>query len=217
MTDANARRSGRLRPFGMGLALLVLMALLICGSLAPSSATGRARDSTPQNLYFSGGAIRELGSKCSGSGLPVLAIHPGNVNVSPLQDQVFWATVSNGCGSSTGEATVFSWWLTPTYLGVLNSTAGAAVAYSACLAPMSGTLHVTATTGGQTLYANSSVAVTLQNPGWENTGADASNGSGSVAGNSRLTPVTQEAAVIGVSLLVLVGVVALIYARKGRP
>ena len=63
----------------------------------------------------------------------------------------------------------FSWSLSSLSLGTLNASGGQTIAYTACVAPMDGALHLEATSDGVTLYANASISVSDQVPFSQNT------------------------------------------------
>jgi len=144
-------------------------------------------------------------------------IDPAVVNISPLQGQRFTATAESTCGTPLTSKTTFSWWLSSPSLGLLNSSDGPAVAYTACLAPMGGLLHAEATSGGVTLYSNSTIAVTLQNPGWQDPSSNSSSGALEGSGASGPAETQREAAALLVGLLVAGAVAVVLYGRrKGR-
>jgi hypothetical protein len=153
-------------------------------------------------------------SDCSGVALAHLATYPAAVNISPLQDQMFTADAESACGTPITQGVSFSWWLSSDSLGLLNSSNGPLVAYSACLAPMAGILHVEAKSSGISLFANSSITVTLQNPGWQD---PSSNSSAGTLGGSGSTGAAGAREVAAVAVIVLLGggaVAVVLYGRR---
>lgn len=91
-----------------------------------------------------------------------LKVNPAKVAATPLEVLLFNAATENGCGVPFTQGVTFSWWLSSVSLGALNSSTGSSVAYTACVAPMGGVLHVKAALGLTTLYANSTISVSAQ-------------------------------------------------------
>jgi len=115
---------------------------------------------------------------------------------------MFTADAEGACGTPLTQGVSFSWWLSSPSLGLLNSSDGPLVAYSACLAPMGGVLHVEAKSGGISLFANSSITVTLQNPGWQDPSSNSSAGTLGGSGSSGPAGVRE---VVAVGVIVLLG------------
>lgn len=102
---------------------------------------------------------------CSGTILTRLAVTPMAVEVVGLHTQEFVATAVSSCGANLTPITTVSWALSSGALGTLSSNAGASTTYTACLAPMSGLLHVTGSFQGVTLRVNVSIAVSYASAG----------------------------------------------------
>jgi len=154
---------------------------------------------------------------CSQPRIAYLVVAPLSANVSPLENQMFSASALDSCGGPMAEAVSFSWWLSSPSLGLLNSSEGPAVAYSACLAPMSGILHVEASSGGITVFANSTIAVTLQNPGWQDPSQGSTSGTAGGGELSGLSEGQRYALGVAIPLLAATAAAVVLYGRrKGR-
>ncbi len=195
---------------GVALALVLVTGLSGLSSAARSSPPIESSPAPSTLLSQTPGARSP--QTCQGNVLTQIVSSPPSANVSPLEDQEFVVSALNGCGTPLTQPASFSWWLSSPSLGLLNSSDASTVAYTACLAPMSGVLHVAVTSGGITLYANSSIAVTLQNPGWESSGSGASSGDPGGAGSS--TAIVHETLELGVVLLAVGGVALLLHGRR---
>jgi len=101
-------------------------------------------------------------SNCSATALASLSTSPAKFTASPLATRMVTAIAVSPCGGRLTVGVTYAWWLSSVSLGTLNNTNGASTVYTACIAPMDGTLHVKATNSGITLYANSSIAVSAQ-------------------------------------------------------
>jgi len=185
-------------------ALAGLVALgLVLGAFAPPGLVG-PRSGPEQSSSSNLGSLgpQSIPQNCSGTALADLSATPAKVAATPLEVLMFTAVAENACGAPLTQATSFSWWLSSVSLGTLNSSAGKIVAYTACIAPMGGVLHLKATSGAVTLYANSSISVSAQS----------SSGSGSPS-----SPGVSWAGVgIMAALLVAAGVVLLAGRRKRK-
>jgi hypothetical protein len=126
----------------------------------------------------------EAPANCSRTALASLTTAPASAAVLPLENQLFIATAESACGTPPAQATSFFWWLSSPSLGTLNASGGATIAYTACVAPMDGVLHVRATSGGITRYANSSISVSGQSSSGTNPPPGAPSGSPSGGGLS---------------------------------
>ncbi len=196
-------RSGEGRNRGPGgwhagaCALLLVVGILVLVGALGSHADLPGRGLTTPHLALHGGSP----SDCSGGALAHLATYPAAVNISPLEDQMFTAAAESACGTPLTQGVSFSWWLSSPSLGLLNSSNGPLVAYTACLAPMGGILHVEAKSGGVTLQANSSITVTLQNPGWQDPSSNSSAGTLGGSGSFGAPPIREDTAVVVIVLL----------------
>jgi hypothetical protein len=202
-----ALRGPRLRG-GVVLGVMVLLLLL------PAATTGPGAGGTANNPMATS---RTHGSSvgCSEGPEVKLNVSPGFANVSPLEAQVFTATALDACGSPLGGLATYEWWLSTPALGLLNASGGSSVAYTACLAPMDGVLRVRATVGETTAFANATIAVTLQNPGWEVSPSNPSAGGSSNAASGG-SPGVRVAWGVGVAVLATIGLVFFAYARRRR-
>lgn len=133
---------------------------LIAGAFVVPGPCGPAPRLEPLGAPTLGRPVLPLpAGNCSGTALAHLAITPVQVAATPLQVLMFSATSENVCGTPLTPPAGFSWWLSSVSLGTLNSSTGSIVAYTACIAPMGGVLHVKASSGAVTLYANSTITV----------------------------------------------------------
>lgn len=98
-------------------------------------------------------------ANCTDAVLQSVIVSPANISVKGLGTQVFNATAVSSCGSSMTESAVLSWALSASDLGTLNTTTGASVTYTACLAPMGGTLRVTGTFEGVSVTSRAAIDV----------------------------------------------------------
>jgi hypothetical protein len=136
---------------------------LVLGAVGVSGLAGPRAGPTRLNASDLGSTgFQSTPQNCSGTGLADLTATPAKVAATPLEVLLFTAVAETACGASPTPATSFSWWLSSVSLGTLNSSAGRTVAYTACIAPMGGVLHLKATSGAVTLYANSSISVSAQ-------------------------------------------------------
>ncbi|MGA8603881.1 MAG: hypothetical protein WB788_02285 [Thermoplasmata archaeon] len=147
------------------LVVVGLIALLIV--LAPFALPGLSRPAQgtserPGALATDRVASHSTPQNCSETLLATLTATPAKVAATPLEVLMFSAVAKNACGAPLASGTNFSWWLSSVALGTLNSSAGSTVAYTACIAPMGGVLHVKASSGAVTLFANSSISVSAQ-------------------------------------------------------
>jgi hypothetical protein len=196
----------------------VLVLILALGTLTLIEGTSAGYGPGSSRATASGLASRlAVPLTCSEARLSHLFTTPASANVSPLEDQKFTVTALNACGTPLAQMPAFSWWLSSPSLGLLNSSSGPDVAYTACLAPMDGILHVAATSGGLTFYANSSITVSLQNPGSESSGTGASNGSTGGSGAPGPAALPRDLLELGVVGLGIGGVVVLLYGSRKRP
>ncbi|MFZ0699808.1 MAG: hypothetical protein WAN74_06445 [Thermoplasmata archaeon] len=156
-------RADRRQLVGFLVALLVVGAFVLCAEVGTTQGVPRS-GGTPFGGEFAAG----VSSNCSGTVLARLNATPTQADVIPLGVQMFTATTESACGTPLTQSTSFAWSLSSIALGTLNSSVGATIAYSACVAPMGGALEVKATSGGVTLYANSSISVTVQSSSTQN-------------------------------------------------
>jgi hypothetical protein len=160
---------GRIGALLLGL-LVVLVPVGVIASVGPAFGEGAGTmHGLPSPVPALGPDHSPDGQNCSNSVLASVAVTPNKVTVLPLAVQSFSALAESACGSPLTQNTTFSWRLSSVELGALNATAGAIVAYSACVAPMDGVLHLEATAAGVTVYANSSIAVSAGTPPPPNT------------------------------------------------
>lgn len=200
---------------GWSVTPLALGLLLIVGLVASSSTIpgGSPRPTASAGLR---GASLEPSGNCSTNGLARLAIDPPTARVLPLANDVFWASATNACGSPVGPGVAYTWSLSSIELGALNTTTGPTVAYSACLAPMDGALHLRASDGPVTLFSNSTVSVTGQgSAGSSPAPAGSSNSSGGTE-NPTVHLSATEGALAVAAIFALAGVVLAFGLRK-RP
>lgn len=197
-------------------ACLLVLALILGANLLgiPIGAAPGPPRSSAMSLERIGGQPTSL--NCSGSGLASLTVTPASVAVLPLQVQVFTATADDACGTPLGQNVTISWWLSSVSLGTLNSSAGVKVAYTACVAPMSGVLHARATAGAVTLWTNASISVSSHSSSGSGPPPSSSNGSLSGDGPSPGQGVPWGGIGIMAALLLGAGVVLFIGRRKGR-
>ena len=136
------------------LALPILVTLLFGVSMAPGGDNGRSVTITFAPAFLPAGP-----QNCSDNVLENVTSSPAKVAVTPLEAQTFSAVADSACGTPLVGNVSIVWWLSSASLGTLSASHGTTTAYTACLAPMDGTLHVKATWGGLTRYANSSISV----------------------------------------------------------
>jgi len=146
---------------GQALRAARLLALVLIVGTLIAAGSGGAIHETLRAEKASSDLTSALGStqQCSSAQLVALVVTPPQADVLPLTGHEFNATAENGCGNPLTQNVSISWWLSSDALGSLNATSGPVIAYTACLAPMAGVLHVRATSGSVSLYNNSSIAV----------------------------------------------------------
>ncbi len=152
---------------------------------------------------------------CSETVLADLSATPAKVAVTPLEVLMFAAAAENACGTPLTQNLSFSWWLSSVSLGTLNSSAGRTVAYTACVAPMGGVLHLKATAGAVTLYANSSISVSAQSSSGSSPPSSSSGFPGGV-GSSNAPTISWAGVGIMATLLVAAAAVLLAGRRKRK-
>lgn len=171
----------------------------------PVQAAGKPASLSPGRL-----SLQAVPSGCTPAVMTGLTVAPATVEVLPLEDQVFLASTMSSCGSSMTQNTSFTWWLSSGSLGALNSSAGSRIAYAACFAPMGGVLHVKATSGSVTLFANSSITVSGQQPSGQSPDPNPT------AGAPIPSPGVPWAAIAMVTLVLLAGAVLVVGLRKPK-
>ena len=157
------RPSNELRANGTAtLAGLVALGLVL-GTFGLTGLTGPGLGPERSNApAFGSAGVNPIPQNCSQTVLAGLTATPAKVGATPLEVLLFTAVATNACGAPLAQDAVFAWWLSSVSLGTLNSSVGRTVAYTACLAPMGGILHLKATSGTVTLYSNSSISVSAQ-------------------------------------------------------
>ncbi|MGP8075316.1 MAG: hypothetical protein ACLP8Y_01035 [Thermoplasmata archaeon] len=204
-------RAGRGWVVGVSVVLLVLAALLLTIEVAP--AWGSERSVSTVNAPVSLIAAPE---NCSSTVLASLTATPANISVTPLEVQTFSATADSACGTPLVQNVNVSWWLSSASLGTLSSSSGPTTAYTACLALMGGFLHLKATSGGITRYANSSISVSLHSTPGQDPPPGSSDGASGGAGSSSPVAVPWGALAIMIALLGGAAIVLVIGRRRGE-
>lgn len=145
------------------LAICLILVGFVPSALGIGSIPGVPREAGVRSVGSLGpvlaGPTGEVPSGCSSLALTRVIIAPGNLSIKGESTQVFTATALDSCGASVTNNSNFSWSLDPSALGTLSPDGRDAVAYSACIAPMGGTLRVSATDGAVMVTTNASVAV----------------------------------------------------------
>jgi hypothetical protein len=192
-------------------ALVVLVVCLLVGGATFIGARGGSGASGLPSVRAS-----EIPGNCSDTELAHLALSPASVAVLPLKVEIFSVAAENGCGTPLAVATSFAWWLSSISVGALNATTGASVAYTACVAPMGGVLHVKAMSGEVTLFANASITVSGQGSSGGSPAPGAPGGSlGSGGASSPALTRTEGIALISGCFL---GAALILYlGRRNRP
>jgi hypothetical protein len=150
--------------FSPAVGLFAVVFLVAFGLVASGIAAEFPREVSTPTL------LRELRpaaapENCSAATLTNLSTTPARVQATPLAVEWFTATASNACGAPVTGNVTYSWWLSSVSLGTLSSSVGTTTAYTACVAPMDGTLHLKATSAGVTRYANASISVSTRSSG----------------------------------------------------
>ena len=124
-----------------------LVAVVSLAAFAGMSATFVHTHALPATAHM---AVTEPrpDANCTDPVLRSIVVSPANISVKGLGTQVFNATAVSSCGSPMTEGLVVSWALSASDLGTLNATTGTSVTYTACLAPMGGSLRVTGILAG---------------------------------------------------------------------
>jgi len=165
-TGMGRKRVGFLGTGARAGALFVALVIIAGFALDIGAARGSPGSGTATVVRVGDQAVPE---SCSQSAFARLSVTPASVAALPLQNQIFAATAENACGDTLAQPVSFSWSLSSLSLGTLNASGGSTIAYTACVAPMNGVLHVEATSGGVTLYANASISVADHAPFAQNT------------------------------------------------
>ncbi len=193
--------------------LLALLTVLTGSGLAfPVHSMAGSNVSGVTTLDHSLGSVAT--QSCSASGLATLSVTPAKTSVLPLEVRTFTATPADSCGNPLSGNASFKWWLSNVELGTLGATSGATVSYSACVAPMSGILHVRATVGGVTRYANSSISVSGEPS--PSSGSPPTGSGGPIGSGDAQYRLPEPGTEIGIIVILVVGaLVALWVGRRG--
>ena len=214
------RASGRGPRALLGVLALVVVGALLVGFL--SSAGGPSADvGSMQSRPWDGSAPTSLSgtsrpsANCSDGGLASLSVTPRAIRLLPLDVQWFSAVAENSCSVSLTHNVTFSWWLSSVSLGTLNGTGGGAVAYTACVAPMSGVLHLKAVSNQVTLFANATISVTGHASGDPNATSVVSGAGAGGAGGLNFDGVPVGSVGIMAGLIVLAATALYLGRRRG--
>ncbi|HYA70661.1 MAG TPA: phosphate ABC transporter substrate-binding protein PstS [Thermoplasmata archaeon] len=143
--SAQRRRPTRLAilVIGIAIAVIVILAALL-GPLLASALSG------------SGGGAS---GKCAGCTPAHVSIAPPSATLAYGGHQVFTASAINQTGATITTEISFSWSLSATALGTLNTTSGPTVDFTAASANASGNLSVTATGNSVSVSASAPIVV----------------------------------------------------------
>jgi hypothetical protein len=193
---------------GRSFLLLILVVIVLAVGAAPAQSFGPARSATLSRV------LTAATENCSSSMLALLTATPTKVAVAPLDVQVFAANAESACGTPLTDNVSITWWLSSVSLGTLSSTGGSTTTYTACIAPMDGVLHVKAVDGGLSLFANSTISVSLQSTSGSNPAPGAPTGATGDGEPSSSVPVPWGAVGIMGALLGTAAVVLVLGRRK---
>ena len=187
-----------------------LVVLAIAGGCALPTSRGAGQSSGDREWVPPGPvSAQTVPAKCSTAALASFAVTPAVAYVPPLETQVFTATAMSACGTPLTQNTTFRWWLSSASLGSLSSGSGTSIVYDACVAPMDGVLHVRASSGAVTLFADSSISVSGQQTSGPSPGSSPSTGSSGTGAESNSAGI-RWAATGMVTFLLLAGAALLI-------
>ena len=147
MRDFAVRRRPKSGPqWGVELACLVIALLAVsAGLLVPSAHESVARpDPLPSSTLPDDRSIGVDSAICSNSTAAYVTITPASVSLEGTTSQTFTAQAWSACGTRIDAGVSYTWNLSRSDLGSLGSSLGPQTVYTSCVAPMTGTLSVTA-------------------------------------------------------------------------
>jgi len=128
-----------------------IMALAVAALLVvPGAPTCLARGSR---------SIELATASCSNGTLASVRVTPDVVSVGASSSQSFSASAWSACGTILTNLTDFTWKLSSTSVGSLAADQGTTVVYTACVAPMDGVLHLSASYNGTVRSANATIRI----------------------------------------------------------